>query len=169
MSQSILPIGHKNTIPIGNLPFGAGRYDSSVPHKTQDKEWSGPVKAYMDEMQSRRQKRFVALVRSFGGQNEAMEKLGKSQSQISQLMNGKKPIGETLARDIEHTVGKPFGWLDSDEDGRTIKNLPQDPLMRELQGLWPQLPFGYRHQLVGRAAGWLQRHSESDAEEHQRA
>lgn len=44
------------------------------------------------------------------------EKLGMSESQLSQLMgkNPSKPVGDRLARKIEGKFGLPTGWLDNE-------------------------------------------------------
>jgi hypothetical protein len=168
MSASILPVGNVAQVPFGNLPFRAHRYDLDVAHKIQDKEWSGPVKAFIDDLQSRRRARLVLLVEAVGGQVSAVERLGKSQSQLSQLTNGKKQIGETLARDIEFAAGKPFGWLDIDESQekpaeRGPKH-PQDPAAKKLWNLWPNLDDDIRMDLVIMAVnayGELQRKQDS--------
>lgn len=155
----ILPIGNGSAIPIGNLPFGIHRYPWDVPHKIQDKGSVPAATAYVEALQRRRRERFCSWVSSVGGQTAAIEKLEKGQSQISQLMAGKKLIGETLARDIEARAGLPIGWLD-DGDARDKKNIPQDALTKRLLTIWSQLPPDERRELAGMAAGLLRRPSE---------
>lgn len=62
------------------------------------------------------------LVREAGGQKGMIEKTGRSQSQISQLMgdNAEKPIGDSIARSLEKACGKPRGWLDQDHAERNV-------------------------------------------------
>ncbi len=172
MRPSVLPVGNIPQVPIGNLPFSIGRYDVRVPHKIQDKDPAPQVTAYFEAITARRRERLNGLIREIGGQVKAIERLGKGQSLLSQLSTGRKDIGESLARDIEHAAGKPFGWLDwdSEEEKRSAKHLPTDPLLRELLSLWPDLSVGDRRELIGRAAGWLQRREDIDAlHAHRRA
>jgi len=63
-----------------------------------------------------------------GGQKVMIEALGKNQSQVSQLMgsNPIKPIGKSIAREIEAAFNKPKGWLDAPhspdkEDGKSAR------------------------------------------------
>lgn len=44
-------------------------------------------------------------------------KTGRSKSQLSDCVNGRKKIGEKLARAIEVEAGLPSGYLDSEEPG----------------------------------------------------
>ncbi|WP_288366564.1 hypothetical protein [uncultured Acinetobacter sp.] len=54
------------------------------------------------------------LVDSVGGVSNFAEKIGKGQSQTSQIAgtNPIKGIGNKVAREIEDAFGKPHGWLD---------------------------------------------------------
>lgn len=140
--------------------MGIGRYSWDVPHKIQDKGGSPAATAYVEALQKRRRERFCSWVSTVGGQTAAIEKLDKSQSQISLLMTGKKLIGETLARDIETRAGLPMGWLD-DGDARDKKNIPQDALTKRLLTIWSQLPQDERRELAGMAAGLLRRPSDA--------
>lgn len=56
------------------------------------------------------------LLKEVGGQKAMIEKTGRSQSQISQIMGAKafKPIGKTVARSLEKTFNKNKGWMDVD-------------------------------------------------------
>lgn len=58
-----------------------------------------------------RRERFQALVRTYGTQAEASERLGMSPSQVSHLVTGVKNIGEQLARRIEDRAGLAAGSL----------------------------------------------------------
>ncbi|GAB4393870.1 MAG: LexA family transcriptional regulator [Gammaproteobacteria bacterium] len=61
-----------------------------------------------------RRENLRALAISVGGITYLANKLGKSQSQISQLI-GKSPsknIGDKIAAQVEDIFGKPRGWLD---------------------------------------------------------
>jgi hypothetical protein len=164
----ILPVGNGSTIPFGNLPFGIDLYSCDVPHKIHDRTGAIAL-AYVETLQKRRHERFVSWVSSIGGQTAAVEKLDKSQSQISLLMAGKKPIGETLARDIEVRAGLPFGWLDDDDAADKKKNsIPQDALTKKLMTIWLQLPNDDRRELAGMAAGLLRRPSDAEDSGHAR-
>lgn len=156
-----------NAIPIGNLPFGTAGYDQLVARKSSGKEWPTAVAAELDAVQRRRRQRLLDLIARAGGQTEAIEKLGKTQAQLSQLSTGRKPIGEALARDLEHRAGKPFGWLDAGDSESAIKkattkSLPDDVYAKKLWALWPKLSVADHRELYGRAAGFLQRHSDDD-------
>lgn len=148
-------------------------YDAPVPHKVQEQEGSDSVKEYFTELQRRRRSRLLDLIASAGGQTEAIERLKKSQAQLSQLSTGKKPIGEALARSLEQAAGKPFGWMDATEERpatKSSKTLPQDAYWRKLVAIWPKLTVADHRELYGRAAGFLQRSPDSDdAEVYRRA
>lgn len=111
--------------------------------------------------------RFKELIASAGGQNEAIERLGKGQSQLSQLAKGTKKIGEALARDLEAAAGKPFGWLDGIDESHAQKNNKSLPILdaygKKLFALWPKLTVADRRELYGRAAGFLQRDDDEEA------
>lgn len=61
-----------------------------------------------------RRTNMLQLAKVAGGITNLAEKLGKSQSQISQLIgrNPSKNIGDKIARQVERTFGKPRGWMD---------------------------------------------------------
>jgi hypothetical protein len=67
-----------------------------------------------------RHDRLLELIQEAGSIQALADKLGKSHSQISQLKTrarrgeGRKSVGTTLAREIERTLGKPEGWMDTD-------------------------------------------------------
>lgn len=54
------------------------------------------------------------LLEECGGQKGMIEKTGRSQSQISQIMGDtpSKAIGGRIARSLEEVFDKPKGWLD---------------------------------------------------------
>lgn len=56
----------------------------------------------------------LALAKSIGGISAMAERLGKSQSQISQLIGSApvKDIGHKIAAEAEKAFNKPEGWLD---------------------------------------------------------
>lgn len=128
-------------------------------YKTIDKGRADQVKAYIDALQKRRAAKLMQIVEDMGGQAIAAVALKKNQGQLSQLSTGKKPIGETLARDLELAAGKPFGWLDHDEEqGRRIpKSIAQDAQAKKLWGMWPKLSIPDRRELCAWAAGALRR------------
>jgi hypothetical protein len=173
MRRSILPIGYLKAIPIGNLPFGTDAYDVPVVRKSSGKEWPTEVAQQLEALQRRRRARLLELIARSGGQTEAIEALGKTQAQLSQLSTGRKPIGEALARDIEHRAGKPFGWMDTDDEPiarkAAPKHLPDDVYAKKLWAIWPRLSVADQRELYGRAAGFLQRGSDDADEVHLRA
>lgn len=69
-----------------------------------------------------------------GKQGEMAEKLGMSESQLSQLIgkNPSKPIGNRLARKIEKKLGLPRGHLDTPR-----LNAEQAEIARKYQRLTP--------------------------------
>jgi hypothetical protein len=102
---------------------------------------------FMDTIEETRLKRLAILMKEF--QNECRtdtafaEKIGKSESQLSQWLNrshdsktGKpRNISSQIAREIELKCGKPRGWMDQpviDETKKfldaleTIRSMPKD-------------------------------------------
>ena len=70
---------------------------------------------------------------------------GRSKSLLSDCVNGRKRIGERMARSIEDEAGLPPGYLDNAEGGVTLDVKPQRriPLLtwEELAaGTWPSNP-----------------------------
>lgn len=67
------------------------------------------------------------IVREVGGNRALADLLGRSESQVSQLLNGSKHfksnkqrgMRKETARKIEQAVGKPIGWLDIDHKAMT--------------------------------------------------
>jgi phage repressor protein C with HTH and peptisase S24 domain len=47
--------------------------------------------------------------------------IGKSQSQLSSTLTGRKGFGERLARQIEVAIGLPKGWLDRVDDAQNVE------------------------------------------------
>lgn len=76
------------------------------------KQWPLAVQAYLDALQDRRRAQLIGLVEETGGQTAFIDATNENQSLLSQLLTGRKAIGEAKARDIEHRSGKPWGWLD---------------------------------------------------------
>src|ERR1700730_396329 len=66
-----------------------------------------------------RRENMRALSRSIGGISALAKRLGKSQSQISQLIGitPAKNIGDKIAAQVEKSFNKPLGWLDKDHYG----------------------------------------------------
>jgi hypothetical protein len=75
--------------------------------------------------------RLRELAAELGGQAELSKKTGKSQGQISGLINGvkdsktgkKRGMHNDTAREIEKSCGKPVGWLDSLAASASIQKL----------------------------------------------
>jgi hypothetical protein len=69
-----------------------------------------------------RHDRLLELIGEAGGVQPLADKLGKPYSQISQVKNratynsqgARRAVGTKLAREMEHAMGKPEGWMDSD-------------------------------------------------------
>jgi hypothetical protein len=76
----------------------------------------------LSKLKQLRRQNLNALIEGMGGQSEFINKTGMNQGQVSLLQNGKKLMGEDLARAIEAKAGWASGSLDSAE--------PADPLDR---------------------------------------
>jgi DNA-binding transcriptional ArsR family regulator len=71
-----------------------------------------------------RRQRLAMLRDECDGVGKLAERIGKSQSQVSQWLNasahsetGKgRGMSDDICRDIENTLGKPRGWMDTDVD-----------------------------------------------------
>lgn len=51
------------------------------------------------------------------GTSELGRKVGRSPGQMGDMLAGRKPFGEKIARHIEHCLELPRGWLDQIHDG----------------------------------------------------
>lgn len=169
MTASVLPSSNKTLVPNGNLPFGKDDYHYVMPNGPKD--LTEPEKEYWAAVYARRRARLLDLIEIVGGQKEAVATWEMNQGLISQLSQGKKTIGEALARTIEQAAKKPLGWLDMDEQhGKRIpKHLPQDEYAKQLWAIWSQLSSSDRRALYERAAGWLQRRDADTPEKRRRA
>jgi len=67
---------------------------------------------FMDNKQIRRLN-LKDLVAEAGGTAAFAELVHRSQSQISAMAHGYKPMGDRLARDLEIHLSKPVGWMDA--------------------------------------------------------
>ena len=56
--------------------------------------------------------------RGISGPVELGKLIGRRTNQTSDLLHGRIPFGEKVARSIEEHAGLPLGWLDSPVDGR---------------------------------------------------
>lgn len=63
------------------------------------------------------------------------EKLGMSESQMSQHVSGGKNIGPRLARRIEKELDLPHGWMDNEHNDLTDETVE---FAREFQRLTPE-------------------------------
>lgn len=57
--------------------------------------------------------------------------VGKTPSQISQIMTGHRGLGEDLAREIERATGKPRGWLDGVDDPLSLLEADERHLIEQ--------------------------------------
>lgn len=66
------------------------------------------------EIQDTRRTRLRLAIKDLAGDNltALANRAGKPPSQFSDVLSGRKPFGEKLARDIELRLGLPQGWLD---------------------------------------------------------
>lgn len=84
------------------------------------------------EIHSRRSSRLAEYIRSnFESQNSFLTEFGLNQSEISQLVNGRRPFGESKARKLEASLGLPEGYFDRDPSNVTFleKQIRQVPLV----------------------------------------
>jgi transcriptional regulator with XRE-family HTH domain len=68
------------------------------------------------------------LISKYGGQRRLADAAEMNPSHLSQIVTGRRGLGETLARRIEETLGLPHLWLDQ-RDG-----VPRAPSLREQAG-----------------------------------
>lgn len=61
------------------------------------------------------------------------ELLGISSATWSMAKSGKRPIGDKLARQIEHYTGKPPGWLDEEREAEGLTQAEQQFLASALK------------------------------------
>ena len=75
--------------------------------------------------------------RRLDGPTELGKVIGKKPAQVSNLLSGKAPFGEKVARSIEAKAGLPEGWLDKLPDEKNTGPGPairgQVPLISEVQ------------------------------------
>ncbi|RYH29605.1 MAG: helix-turn-helix transcriptional regulator [Alcaligenaceae bacterium] len=50
--------------------------------------------------------------------------VGRKSNQVSDLLAGRAPFGEKIARSIEASAGLPIGWLDLEDDTTEVPSLP---------------------------------------------
>lgn len=68
------------------------------------------------------EERIAAGEQPKGLEGSFAEQLGISSATWSMAKSGKRPIGDKLARQIEHCAAKPAGWLDEE---RAVEGLSQ--------------------------------------------
>ena len=83
----------------------------------------------MDIYETRRTRLRQLVVASFGGQQVRLATaIDRQPDYVSRMLNGKKRIGEKLARIIESSADKPNGWLDTPTDNSPISYESKDLL-----------------------------------------
>lgn len=73
------------------------------------------------------------------------ELLGISSATWSMAKSGKRPIGDKLARQIEHCAGKPAGWLDEEREVEGLTQAEQQFLAAALKAYRETNAEGRRH------------------------
>ncbi|MDP1586304.1 MAG: hypothetical protein Q8M07_01050 [Prosthecobacter sp.] len=66
--------------------------------------------------------------------------VGRSQSQISNVLNHVRDIGSALARDIEIKLNLERGWLDHDHDEKAPLYTTNDPLVARAMQIMEPMP-----------------------------
>ena len=76
---------------------------------------SEETEVYKTSEELRRENAQTIIENLPGGATEAQDTLGRAQAQVSATMgpSASKAIGQKLARAIEETFDKPYGWLDN--------------------------------------------------------
>jgi hypothetical protein len=98
---------------------------------------------HLDKTRRIRRERLQLLIDEYGSAIALANKLGfKSQSRISHML-GAKGMGESAARDIEHRLGLPEGWMDGrvPVDGRK-PHLPEAELFARILHAIDEFPNG---------------------------
>ncbi len=76
----------------------------------------------MDIQETRRDRLRLLISDEYSGNVSRFGQLiGKSQSQLSSTLTGRKGFGERLARQIENAIGLPKGWLDRVDDAQNVE------------------------------------------------
>lgn len=73
-----------------------------------------------------RRENLARLIKSAGGPTEFAKQIDRSASYVSQLQTDSKNFGGRMARHIEESLGKPFGWLDTPQWESGPKTRPID-------------------------------------------
>ncbi len=63
-----------------------------------------------------RRNKLLQLVEKFGSQKELGESIKKNPSAFSQIISGKRGMGDTMARELEIKLDLPVGWFDHHEN-----------------------------------------------------
>lgn len=119
----------------------------------------------MPTIKETRRANFRALLARYEKQVEFAELCNLSPGHVSQMANGHRNIGDTVARRIERNLSLPDGWMDQRrheeqsaetlEDGPPVGTLRRAPLVGTAQlgmdGYW--LELGYP---AGHGDGWLE-------------
>lgn len=112
------------------------------------------VNAWCDmsmDIQDTRRERLRLAIKELAGQNMTglASRAGKSPSQISDMLSGRKSFGEKVARDLEYRLGLPVGWLDASPDGAqqgpsAHQPMTTDELAERLAAMLKAVPAGLR-------------------------
>jgi len=76
------------------------------------------------KVQEIRKRKLSNLIREYGTQKAFAEAAGLDVGHVSQMMTGRRSIGERVARKIEKNLGKPEGWMDSENGDGTPQKTP---------------------------------------------
>lgn len=84
--------------------------------------------------------------RRITGPAELGKLIGKSTSQAADLLSGRAPFGEKVARSIEESAGLPDGWLDQVGEGSDADSLDSEggPAQKQLSEFSPTSARDYR-------------------------
>jgi len=126
---------HFVKLPHSKYPYFEGdkkiNTDASVEEREMNIENTKNIDPDSERLNALRRENLRRLAEDMGGQKWLAQKLGKSASQISQLIGRRshdyvksKTIGGKLAREIEEALSKERGWLDREHNQSASFQIP---------------------------------------------
>lgn len=86
----------------------------------------------MEIAEIRREKLRQYIKQNYKTRAEFADAIGKSPAQVAMWFmksDGKRDIGEKLAREIETALGRPHGWMDVLHDNEAMRVINGDPML----------------------------------------
>jgi SOS-response transcriptional repressor LexA len=94
-------------------------------------------------MNETRRRSLEALITKYGSQAALSEKTGIAPAQLSQIITGRRNVGEKFARKLEEKLNLPMRWMDIEENQRKQRDhLKEDALSQPSVGAEVQI-MGY--------------------------